>query len=247
MDCVIPYTKELTFDSKIAEITTISLEHELNVKPGELNGNFIVSGEYKAHELSVNKEKFKYDLPFFIELGENVDKDTIEFSIEDFNYNVIDDNILKVNIEFRVKGEEKVLKEEETDKIFNDVPDANVVDTQIELREENTKASDADEEEQKQEEIVNENEKESESEKENIDNDLTEERLDNITEKTILENIASTEDEYITYHIHIVKENETIESIANNYKTTANTLGEYNDIKDLKIGDKLIIPQDLDE
>ena len=247
MDCVIPYTKELTFDSKIAEITTISLEHELNVKPGELNGNFIVSGEYKAHELSVNKEKFKYDLPFFIELGENVDKDTIEFSIEDFNYNVIDDNILKVNIEFRVKGEEKVLKEEETDKIFNDVPDANVVDTQIELREENTKASDDDEEEQKQEEIVNENEKESESEKENIDNDLTEERLDNITEKTILENIASTEDEYITYHIHIVKENETIESIANNYKTTANTLGEYNDIKDLKIGDKLIIPQDLDE
>lgn len=82
---------------------------------------------------------------------------------------------------------------------------------------------------------------------ENEDKNTDLERFDNITETTIIENIASTEDEYITYHIHIVKENETIDKICNEYNITANLLSEYNEIKEIKIGDKLIIPQDLDE
>ena len=46
MNCIIPYTKEIPFNSKIKEITSISLEHEMNINEGEILGNFIVSGEY---------------------------------------------------------------------------------------------------------------------------------------------------------------------------------------------------------
>lgn len=246
MDCVIPYTKELTFDSKIAEITTISLEHEMKVDNDELNGNFIITGEYKAHELSVNKEKFKYELPFFIELGENIDKETIDFNIEDFNYNIVDENILKVNIEFSVKAQE--LAVEPREEIFTDVPDAKVIETEIDIRkdDETTKIEDElnnDGNDSPTEEVIMK-EEENEIEK---DESNSLERLDNITKSTIIENIANTEEEYITYQIHIVKENETIESICSLYNTNTNVLGDYNDLKELKVGDKLIIPQDIDE
>ena len=246
MDCVIPYTKELTFDSKIAEVTTISLEHEMNVDNDELKGNFIVSGEYKVHELSVNKESFRYELPFFIELSDNIDKDTLDFNIEDFNYSVVDDNILKVNIEFSVKAQE--LKSEPKEEIFNDVPDANIIETEIDLRKDE---EDKDLEESELELPVEEKIEEqvaTKKEEEIVQNEeINEERIDNITQSTILENVANSEDEYITYHIHIVKENETVESICALYNTNANTLGDYNELKELKVGDKLIIPQDLDE
>ena len=65
MKSVIPFKKVIEFKTKIAEITSISLEHEYVKKEGELSGDFIVEGDYKVHEVSVNKEKFKYRLPFF--------------------------------------------------------------------------------------------------------------------------------------------------------------------------------------
>ena len=49
------------------------------------NLGIIISGDYKAHELSVNKDEFSYTLPFSIELSENLDLDTIDFSITDFS------------------------------------------------------------------------------------------------------------------------------------------------------------------
>ena len=114
MNCIIPYTKEIAFNSKIREITSISLEHEMSINEGEILGNFIVSGEYKAHELSINKESFEYVLPFSIDLTERVIEDSINFNITDFSYEILNDNTLKVMIEFTVEAEEK--EEEETEK-----------------------------------------------------------------------------------------------------------------------------------
>ena len=63
----------------------------------------------------------------------------------------------------------------------------------------------------------------------------------------VIEEISKEDDDsYVTYHIHIVKDNETIESICTKYKTNENILKDYNDISTLSIGDKLIIP-DIDE
>lgn len=77
-------------------------------------------------------------------------------------------------------------------------------------------------------------------------------------ESTIIENnikennetsIISTtnlKEDYITYHIHIVKVNETLDSISSEYKIEKDKLIELNDITNIEVGDKIIIP-DLDE
>ncbi len=55
--------------------------------------------------------------------------------------------------------------------------------------------------------------------------------------------IETIENEFIIYHIHIIKENEKLEEIIKEYNTTIDNIKEYNDINNIKIGDKLIIPE----
>ncbi len=51
------------------------------------------------------------------------------------------------------------------------------------------------------------------------------------------------QEEYGAYHVYIIREGDTIETILNKYKTTKEKLDEYNDTNELKIGDKIIIPE----
>ena len=113
MKMSIPYEKEIVFNTKIAEITSISLEYEANVLDEDIEGEFIVSGDYKIHELSVNKEPFKYRIPFSVSLTDDIIRDSIKYDINNFTYEVIDDDTLKVNIEFGVSYE--MVKEKEED------------------------------------------------------------------------------------------------------------------------------------
>ena len=82
MKTKVPFTKDILFKSKIAEITSISLEHELSLEKGDISGVFIISGDYKTHEVCVNKEEFEYKLPFNVEVTENIDLDTLNFEID---------------------------------------------------------------------------------------------------------------------------------------------------------------------
>ena len=47
---------------------------------------------------------------------------------------------------------------------------------------------------------------------------------------------------YSTYHIYIVREGDQLENILINYHVTREDLEPYNDLNELKVGDKLIIP-----
>ena len=60
-------------------------------------------------------------------------------------------------------------------------------------------------------------------------------------EEMILQTLT-TEDEYKTYHIHIIKDGENIETICTMYGSNANLLAEYNDVSNIIPGEKLIIP-----
>lgn len=113
---IIPYEKEIEFPGKIAEIISISLEHEEKISNQEIIGDFILSGDYKANNISVNKEDFSYRLPFNIELSDRVDKDSINLDISDFTYDIKDDNILTVKIELEFNYEEKEELAPETNK-----------------------------------------------------------------------------------------------------------------------------------
>ena len=68
--------------------------------------------------------------------------------------------------------------------------------------------------------------------------DVVEEKEDNN------ELFNANENNYVTYKICIVRENDTIESIVEKYNTTIEKIKEYNVINDLNIGDKIIIPNE---
>ena len=57
----------------------------------------------------------------------------------------------------------------------------------------------------------------------------------------IFENFNGNES-YETYSICIIREGDTIESILEKYSVTKEELEEYNDLSELRMGMKLIIP-----
>ena len=50
------------------------------------------------------------------------------------------------------------------------------------------------------------------------------------------------DNEYKTYKIYIVKEEDSIEQIIEKYKVSIEEIKKYNEISELKKGDKIIIP-----
>ena len=104
---IIPYDKDIKFDTKIYEITSISLEHEEQNLRSEVNGNFIITGDYKIHPISITKEAFEYKIPFTIELIENVDINSIKIDINDFTYDIKGDDTLNVKIDLIFEYDEK--------------------------------------------------------------------------------------------------------------------------------------------
>jgi len=60
-----------------------------------------------------------------------------------------------------------------------------------------------------------------------------------------IENISNNivqEEKYYTYKVYIVRENDTIENICAKYNVLIEDIKEYNDLSNIKIGDKIIIP-----
>lgn len=219
MNCIIPFTKDIKFNTTISEVVSISLEHEFTANPEEILGNFIISGEYKTHEVSVNKEHFEHVLPFSVNLTSKIDPDSVDFAIEDFTYELVSKDTLKVNIEYSVTATEVkpdvFEKVEEPRDTLEEILDN--IDEEVEERNTDTL--------EEQPEIKEELKKE---------------------ESSILESATEEEETFVTYHIHIMQESDTIESICTKYNTSTSTLGEYNDLSTVAIGDKLIIP-DIDE
>lgn len=213
MNCIIPFTKDVKFKSNIAEILSVSLEHDYTANETEVLGNFTISGEYKVHEVSVNKEHFEYVLPFSVNMTNKIDTNSVNFEVQDFTYEVIDNDTLRVNIEYSINADE--LKEEEP--LFKQVEEPTLDNLLDEI--------DREVEEEPKEEI-------------NEERDISEE-----TKDTILNNINDSDDVYVTYHIHEMKETDTVESICLKYNTSDSILGEYNDLSTLTLGDKIIIPE----
>ena len=214
MNLTIPFSKEILFQTKIAEITSISLEQDVSINDNELLGDFIVSGDYKSLDINVDTTPFSYVIPFSVNLESDINFDTLKYEISAFNYEINND-VLKVNISLFVTAD-KIIKEKET--LFEKV------------------------DEEIKEDILGEDLPLCDD---NIRNETIGEEIKN-DDNAIL-NTSTLEEDYITYHIHVVKINETIESIASLYKFDKDELINLNDNSTVNIGDKLIIPFTLDE
>lgn len=242
MNCIIPFTKDIKFNTNISEIVSISLEHEYTANPGEILGNFIVSGEYKTHEVSVNKEHFEHVLPFSVNLTTRIDTDSVDFAIEDFTYEIVDNDTLKVNIEYSINA----LEEREED-VFEPVEE------ERETFDEILETIDEELEQSNDEEVIDEEKTSEDVRGDDKINTMVEEvtssEVKPISEEeqnTILNAINPAEETFVTYHIHVMGEVDTIESVCMKYNTNQSILEEYNDLSTVAIGDKIIIP-DINE
>lgn len=245
MKQIIPFTKEIVFKNNIASITSISLEHEERVSDNEINGDFNIYGEYKEHNDTTEVLDFKYHIPFTTLIPDNLNADTVKVDIEDFTYDTVEPDVIKVNIDISIEGEEIIRIEEPT--IIEELPiieespiKEESLTKEVMFRE--TKETSEIEDNQNNNTLNNIYIKDNNTNIEtnlniNSDNTIINETTEEIEPVTINNN-----NEYITYHIHIVNENETIEDIIKKYDTTLDNIKMYNNITNLNYGDKLIIP-----
>ncbi len=107
MQKIVPFKKDISFKTNIGEIVSISLDHELNINDNLVTGKFIISGEYKMLDTSVNTESFSYEIPFTVDLDEKYILDNARIDIDDFYYEIINDNTLRVGIDVLVDNIEE--------------------------------------------------------------------------------------------------------------------------------------------
>ncbi len=123
MKQTIPFTKDITFKTKIGEITSISLDNDLILKgEDQISGNFYIKGTYKMLETSNIEEEYSYKIPCEITISDEYDTYYAAIDIEDFYYEIIDDEILRVNIvvsidnlQIKEKVEEERIEEKPTE------------------------------------------------------------------------------------------------------------------------------------
>ena len=212
MEKIVPFKRDISFETKIAEIRSISLEHTYEIQNNLISGIFIISGNYKLTDTSTNVDPFKFEIPFDISIDSRYELNKATVDINDFFYELINSEVLSVSITLIIDNlEEK--EEREMEEIQ--------------------------EEKQEVEEIKPVSYEEAEKD------DETEEvkpvSASPETVKSIFDNMDENEG-YVVYKVHIVTENDTIESIMEKYDVTKEALEAYNNLNDLKIGDKLIVP-----
>ena len=205
MNKIIPFKKEISFEA-IYQIKSISLEHNISLKEENLiKGNFIVSGSYKKTEASINIDEFSFELPFEINIDGKYETKDITVDINDFYYEIVDNETLSLNIEIIIEN----LYEKE---VAMDNKDNNTID------------------------------KEDEN---NIGKENENRKIESETEKNQIESIFDDMDcneKYVTYKVYVLTENDTLESVIKKNNTKKSILEKYNDLSEIKIGDKIIIP-----
>ena len=210
---IIPFEKELLFKTKVCEITSISLEHKINqIEDDLISGIFHINGDYKITEGSINRQNFSFDVDFDIALDSRYDTTNMIIDIDNFTYKLVNDEILKVNIVLFIDGD---LKKDEAIQT--------IIDT---------------EEKEEQKEVLN---RQKTIENETQVKDIEQDNKDTQENYNIFDTIDESET-YATYHVYIVKEEDTIEKIIEKYNVSKEILALYNNIEDIKALDKIIIP-----
>lgn len=214
----IPFKKDITFKTKIGELTAIALDNDLVLKGEDLiTGNFYISGTYKMLESSTLEEEYSYKIPCEIAISDEYDTYNADIDIDDFYYEIINDEVLRVNIVVVINNLERKEIEEP---IFEEEPeDIEILDLE--------------------EEKINIIEEIPEI-KENLENE--ELRNDTNTILKVKQEVKQKEETYLTYRVYVYKEEDTIAEILEKYNITLEQLEDYNNIDNITEGSKLVIP-----
>ena len=213
----IPFKKDITFKTKIGELTAISLDNDLTLKGEDLIvGNFYISGTYKMLDTSTIEEEYSYKIPCEIAISDEYDTYDATIDIDDFYYEIINDEILRVNIVVVINNlerKEEVLEEknEEVDDLDEDILEDTTDDRSINS---DTK----------------------------IIEEIPEIERDTSSFLEVKEKVKHEKDTYLTYRVYIFKEEDTIEGVLEKYNITKEQLEDYNNLDEITAGTKLVIP-----
>ena len=213
----IPFKKDITFKTKIGELTAISLDNDLTLKGEDLIvGNFYISGTYKMLETSTIEEEYSYKIPCEIAISDEYDTYDATIDIDDFYYEIINDEILRVNIVVVINNlerKEEVLEEknEEVDDLDEDILEDTTDDRSINS---DTK----------------------------IIEEIPEIERDTSSFLEVKEKVKHEKDTYLTYRVYIFKEEDTIEGVLEKYNIIKEQLEDYNNLDEITAGTKLVIP-----
>ncbi len=273
MKKLVPFTKEIEFKTMISKVTSISLEHTLRVEKDNLiSGYFILEGTYKMTQASQIDEEFSYKIPVDIELDEKYDTSNITLDIDDFTYEVIDEEKMKLNITLcidNIEEKEVVLPVEDVIEDFDalELEDKNsgnreskndgvlddlFLDTSKKVPLEfDSKKEIEEESEQNNTDNSTINNENIETSNELIYEDNASNNTNNATNKpqmvnnnvsSIFSSFKDNIETYKTYSVYIMKEEDTIDVVLQKYGVTREELEEYNDMSDIKTGSKIIVP-----
>ena len=245
---IIPFKKEINFKTMISKVTSISLEHTLKIiDEYNIGGDFIVSGSYKMTEASQLDEEFSYKVPIEIAIDKKYDTSNISLEIDDFTYEILNEERLLLNIDLCIDNLELKHVEEKFETLFaNDdysELDKTLQEIESDLEKELTRDEDSDN-------LFLETSTEQELEiPMNFDyhNEITVPVKNNF-ESNDLESTSlftafkNTDETFSTYSVYIIREGDNLDTVIDKYKTTRDALSEYNDLSDIRIGTKIIVP-----
>jgi len=234
MKNIIPFKKDVIFKTNLSEITSISLENSLSLKDDTISGDFIISGDYKVSDKSTTVEPFELNIPFEIVLDDRFETKKATVDIDDFYYEIVNNNVLSVSIDVLVDHlQEKPLVE------IEDLVDITPVRVVLDSEEDNMEKENIFESDRssKEENNLIEEKRCIEDEDTPVQNEELEERINSIFSNSSFDNEV-----YVTYNIFIIRDGDTLDSIMEKYNITKEELEKYNDLSNLQLGDKLIIP-----
>lgn len=222
----IPFVKDISFNSKIAEITSISLEHNLKMENNDsVVGTFTISGKYKVNKISINEEEFKKDINFDITLDDKYDSSKVIIDIDDFYYEIVNEEYLRVHIDVLIDNLLYIKKEEKP--FIQEIEKNDLTELKTEERISNVNdLKDISFEEEKVNAIKQDNDTIKKDDK----------------ESSITTNFLNEKEQYITYKVHIIRENETVDTIIEKYNVSKEELEKYNSLDNVGLGTKIIVP-----
>jgi LysM repeat protein len=230
MNQKIEFKKDCMLKTYVSSITDISLTHDYKILDDTIEGYFDVTGSYKVTMSSVETESFMFTIPFTIALSSLIDKDTIDLKLSDFNYSVEKDVLhLKMFLDMdyqEIEIKEDIKDNEEIDNMINDLMDKESI-TDIKSPSEFHN------------EVMLDNVIDS---KEEVS---TKEKVSEKNFNTIFNEVK--ESNFSKYKVYIMRSEDTLESILVKYNVTMDEIKEYNDIDNINIGSKIVIPYNKNE
>lgn len=233
MQIIKKINREIEFNYNISEITSICMDIDYKVISNKISGILNLEGDYVSSNLEDTREDFNKKIDFDIDLDENIDTNTVKAEIDDFTYS-IDQNKLLINVDLSLTYEFVLFDEK---KEFDKFVESREIDANDIEEIKNEEAPILEEkEESRNDEILDENNEEHEEEFAPLEEDKRK------IEDSIIDMASNFDDEFITYHIYIVNDVDTLDGIAEKYHISIDIIREYNNIENIKSGMKLVIP-----